>query len=190
MPETGLPLLTTWQNFYTIAGAAAATLTGLMFIVITLLADLERHESTLNAGISAFNSPTVVHFCTVLLMALILSAPWPAFWSVGLALGLLGLGEVFYLFTVIRWMRRVPGYETPLKDWLWYVAVPLGAHIVLIGSAVMLLANPALALYLIAVVMLVLMFTGIRNAWDLVTFLAVERARPENENSKTDKKIP
>jgi hypothetical protein len=76
-------------------------------------------------------------------------------------------------------MRRVPGYQTPLRDWLWYVAVPLSAHIVLIVAAVTLPANPALVLYLIAVVMVVLLFTGIRNAWDLVTFLAVERSHSE-----------
>jgi hypothetical protein len=184
MPETGLPFLAHWQNFYMITGTAAATLTGLMFIVITLIADIERRVPTLNAGISAFNTPTVVHFCTVLLMAAILSAPWQAFWSVGLVLGLLGLGEVFYLLTVIRRMRRVPGYQTPLKDWLWYIAVPLSAHIVLIVSAVTLPANPALVLYLISVVMVVLLFTGIRNAWDLVTFLAVERSHPEHKNSE------
>ena len=184
MPESGLPLLTNWQNFYMIAGTAAATLTGLMFIVITLMADFERQVPTLNAGISAFSSPTVVHFCTVLLMAAILSAPWQAFWSVGLVLGLLGLGEGFYLLTVIRWMRRVPGYKTPLKDWLWYSAIPLGAHIVLIGAAVTLPANPALVLYLIAAVMVVLLFAGIRNAWDLVTFLAVERSHPEHKNGE------
>ncbi len=111
MPETGLPLLTNWQNFYMIAGTAAATLTGLMFIVITLMAGFERHVTTLNAGIAAFNTPTVVHFCTVLLMAAILSAPWQASWSVGLVLGLLGLGEVFYLLAVIRRMRHVPAIK-------------------------------------------------------------------------------
>ncbi len=184
MPETGLPLLTTWQNFYMIAGTAAATLTGLMFIVITLMADFEREVPTLNAGISAFNSPTVVHFCTVLLMAALLSAPWPAFWSAGLVLGLLGLGEIIYLLTVIRWMRRVPNYETPLKDWLWYSAVPLGAHILLIAAAITLPAYSALALYLIGVVMLALLFTGIRNAWDLVTFLAIERSHPKDKKSE------
>ena len=184
MPETGLPLLTNWQNFYMIAGTAAATLTGLMFIVITLIADFERQVPTLNAGVAAFNTPTVVHFCTVLLMAAILSAPWQAFSSVGLVLGLLGLGEFFYLLTVIQRMRRVPGYQTPLKDWLWYSAVPLSAHIVLIVSAVTLPANPALVLYLISVVMVVLLFTGIRNAWDLVTFLAVERSHPKDKKSE------
>jgi hypothetical protein len=184
MPEIGLPFLTNWQNFYMITGTAAATLTGLMFIVITLIADIERHVPTLNAGISAFNTSTVMHFCTVLLMAAILSAPWQAFSSVGLVLGPLGLGEVVYLLAVTRRMRRVPGYQTPLKDWLWYSAVPLSAHIVLIVSAVTLPANPALVLYLISVVMIVLLFTGIRNAWDLVTFLAVERSHPEHKNSE------
>ena len=76
MPQAGLPFLTNWQNFYMIIGTAAATLTGLMFVATTLVAGLERHVSTLDAGLSAFNTPTVVHFCAVLLLAGILSAPW------------------------------------------------------------------------------------------------------------------
>ena len=37
-------------------------------------------------------------------------------------------------------------------------------------------------LYIISAAMVVLLFLGIRNAWDLVTFLAVERSRPENKS--------
>jgi hypothetical protein len=59
-----------------IIGTAAATLTGLMFISASLLVGIERHISTLYAAIEAFNSPTFVHFCTVLLLAVTLSAPW------------------------------------------------------------------------------------------------------------------
>lgn len=55
--EASLPFLTNWQNFYMIIGSAAATLTGLMFVATTLIAGLERHVSTLDAGISAFNTP-------------------------------------------------------------------------------------------------------------------------------------
>ncbi|MGE5224115.1 MAG: hypothetical protein ACM3PY_16870, partial [Omnitrophica WOR_2 bacterium] len=73
MQGAGLPYLTNWQNFYIIIGSAAATLTGLMFVVVTLMASIETHVSTLNAGISAFNTPTIVHFCAVLLIAGILS---------------------------------------------------------------------------------------------------------------------
>jgi hypothetical protein len=184
MQPAGLPFLPNWQNFYIIMGSAAATLTGLMFVATTLITGLERQVSTLDAGVSAFSTPTFVHFCTVLFMAGILSAPWPAFSSVGLLLGLSGLGGVLYLIIVMRRMQSVPGYHTPLKDWLWYLALPLLAYVVLIVAAILLPGNPALALYLISAVMVVLLFTGIHNAWDLVTFLAIERSHPENKGQK------
>ncbi len=182
MQEASLPLLTNWQNFYMIIGTAAATLTGLMFIVITLIAGIEVHVPTINAGISAFNTPTVVHFCSVLLLAVILSAPWQSFASVSLVLSLLGLGEVIYLITVIQRMRRIPGYQTPLRDWLWYGVIPLSAYIFLFIAAAVLSSNPALALSIISAVMIMLLFTGIRNAWDLLTYIAIDRAHLENKS--------
>jgi hypothetical protein len=171
-----LPLLGNWQNFYMLIGTAAATLTGLMFVATTLIVGFEKHVSVLDAAIAAFNTPTVVHFCTVLLIAGILSAPWQAFSSVSVVLGLLGLGMVFYLIVVMRRLRQMPDYQTPLKDWFWYMALPFSAYIVLIVAAILLPANPALALYIISAVMIVLLFLAIHNAWDLVTFLAVERS--------------
>ncbi len=174
--------LANWQNFYIIIGSAAATLTGLMFVVITLIAGIEVQVSAVNAGVSAFNTPTIVHFCAVLLMAGILSAPWQAFLSVRLVLGLMGLGMVLYLITVMQRMRQIPGYQTPMRDWLWYLAFPLLAYITLIFAAIALPADPALVLYIISAVMFVLLFTGIRNAWDLVTYLAIDRAHPENKS--------
>ncbi len=87
-------------------------------------------------------------------------------------------------------MRRVPGYDTPLKDWVWYLIVPLSMYIALIVTAIMLPTNPALILYFINAVMVALLFIGIRNSWDLLTFLAVERSNnpDEGENNK-EKKI-
>ncbi len=181
MEPAGLPFLANWQNFYVIMGSAAATLTGLMFVVTTLITGIERQVSTLNAGVSAFTTPTVVHFCGVLLLAGLLSAPWQAFSTLSLLLGLSGLAGVLYLIVVLQRMRRVPDYSTPVRDWLWYLAFPLLAYIVLIAAAIALPANPALALYFIGAVMLALLFTGIRNAWDLVTYLAIERSHPENK---------
>jgi len=68
MQGSELPLLSSWQNFYILVGTAAATLTGLMFVATTLIVGIETHVATLNAGISAFSAPTVVHFCAVLLL--------------------------------------------------------------------------------------------------------------------------
>src|SRR5215510_10266442 len=96
MQGPDLPFLSDWQNFYMIMGTAAATLTGLMFVATTLFAGLQTHASIVNAGISAYNTPTVVQFCAVLVLAGILSAPWQAFSTISLLLGLLGLGMVFY----------------------------------------------------------------------------------------------
>src|SRR5215208_5632911 len=102
-----LPLLSNWQNFYMLIGTAAATLTGLMFVVTTLIASIDAHLSTLNAAVSAFNTPTVVQFGTVLLLAGLLSAPWQTFSSPSLLVGLVGLGMVFYSIIVLRRMWRV-----------------------------------------------------------------------------------
>ena len=183
MQGSELPVLSQWQNFYMISGTAAATLTGLMFVVTTLIAGIDARLSTLNAAVSAFNTPTVVQFSTVLLLAGILSAPWQSLSSVSLLLGLLGLGMVFYLIIVLRRMRRVPHYQSTLEDWLWYLALPLLAHVSLIVAAVVLLENPAPALYIVGLAMILLLLVGIRNAWDMVTFLAVERSHSENKSS-------
>jgi hypothetical protein len=179
-----LPLLSNWQNFYMLIGTAAATLTGLMFVVTTLIAGIDTHVSILNAAVSAYNTPTVVHFSAVLLLAGILSAPWQTYSSLSLLLGLLGLGMVFYSIIVLRRMRRVPHYQSTLEDWLWYLAFPLLAQVSLIVAAFVLPENPARALYLVGSAMIVLLLVGIRNAWDMVTFLAVERAHSETKNSE------
>src|SRR5512139_3530932 len=112
MQGSELPFLSSWQNFYMIIGTAAATLTGLMFVVTTLVAGIETRASTLNAGISAFNTPTVVHFGAVLLIAAMLSAPWQTFSSIGLLLGLLGLGGMIYFIIVTRRMRQISHYQS------------------------------------------------------------------------------
>jgi len=178
------PLLSQWQNFYMLVGTAAATLTGLMFVATTLIASIEAHPSTLNAAVSAFNSPTVVQFGAVLLLAGILSAPWQTFSSLSLLLGLFGLGMMMYLIIVWRRFRRMPHYRMTLEDWLWYMVLPFLANVSLIVAAFVLPENPVPALYIVGLAMIILLLTGIRNAWDMVTFLAVERAHSENKSSE------
>ncbi|MGE5463194.1 MAG: hypothetical protein ACM3PS_07560 [Syntrophothermus sp.] len=61
---------------------------------------------------------------------------------------------------------------------------PLFAHLLLIVSAFFLTERPVPALYLAGAAMILLLLVGIRNAWDMVTFLAVERAHSENKDRK------
>src|SRR5690348_721920 len=111
MREAGISFLTTWQNFYAIIGTAAATLTGLMFVVMTLIAGVRGRVTSASGGIAAFGSPTVVHFCLVLLVAAMLSAPWQALWNAGLLLGLTGLGGLIYVIIVLRRTRGQMDYQ-------------------------------------------------------------------------------
>jgi hypothetical protein len=183
MQGSEILLLTRWQNFYVIMGTAAATLTGLTFVAATLIAGIESQITTLNAGNAAYNTPTIVLFGSVLVLAGIMSAPWDTFSSVGWALGLFGGGLVTYFIVVMQRMRRMPNYQTTVSDWLWYLALPLSAYIALTVAAIMLIANSALALYIIGTAMIGLLFLGIHNAWDLVIFLAIERSHSQNKAS-------
>lgn len=174
MHEAVASPLVAWQNFYVIIGTAAATLTGLMFVVVTVIAGVQRQLSSLNDGVAAFSTPSVVHFCVSLLVAALLSAPWPELWYAGLLLGLCGIGGMIYIFIVIRRTRRQTAYQPVLEDWLWHTILPLCSYVVFVVSAVMLATDAPLALFIIAAGMVMLLFIGIHNAWDNVTYLIVE----------------
>src|SRR5947208_5565919 len=145
MQEAAVLPLPTWGNFYVIIGSAAAALTGLMFVVITLIAGSRVRRSSGTLG--AFGTPTVVHFCLALLVAAILSAPWQALWNAGLLLGLTGLGGVTYAVIVVLRARRQTDYQPVLEDWLWHMVFPLVSYTALVIAAIMLPSNPAPALF-------------------------------------------
>jgi hypothetical protein len=173
--------LASWQNFYAIVGTAAATLTGLMFVAITLIASVRVRMPLSEDGIGAFNTPNVVHFCVALLIAALLSAPWQAFWQVSLLLGLVGLGGMGYIVIVIRRTRRLTAYEPVLEDWLWHLIFPFICYTALIVTAIVIPGNPVLALFIIAGTEMLFLFIGIHNAWDNVTYLILAITQSENK---------
>jgi hypothetical protein len=172
--------LTTWTGFYTIIGSAAATLTGLMFVVITLSAGRRVRKS--NNTIAAFGTPTVVHFGVAILIAAGLCAPWQALWAAGLLPGCAGLGGIIYTLIVIRRARHQTEYKPVLEDWLWHISFPFIAYIALAIAGFVLALAPAPALFAIGAVTLLFLFIGIHNAWDTVTYITLESTHlEENE---------
>ena len=174
--------LTTWQTFYTIIGSAAATLTGLMFVVVTLIAGVRVRVSSPSEAFATFNTPNVWHFGAALLVAAILSAPWQALWPAGLLLGLCGLGGVTYVVIVLRRVRRQTDYQPVLEDWLFHTIFPLVSYTALVVAAMLLPGHPAPALFVIAAGTVLLLFIGIHNAWDNVIYIAVDLSRPQNKS--------
>ena len=171
-----LPPLTEWENFYVIVGSSAAALTGLQFVVIAVGAEVS--ETRDPEAVSAFGTPTVVHFCAVLLIAAILSTPRHTNVSLSLCLSLCGLFGLVYVIWVVNQAKRQTGYTAQLEDWIWHAALPLLAYAGLLIVGIATYWHPAGALYLVGALALLLLFDGIHNAWDAVVWMSVRRGKP------------
>src|SRR5262245_39115902 len=179
--ETALSLLREWESFYVIVGSSSAALIGLQFVVIALLADRNLEEGS-TRNVDTWGTPTVMHFSAVLLMAAIVSAPWRGLSSPALMLGACGIAGVAYGVITLRRATSISTYKPVFEDWLWHIALPLVSHVVLVVSALALPLRPRQALFGVAVVTLLLLFIGIHNAWDTVTYIAVGQREAEKQS--------
>ena len=177
MPEASA--LKQWTDFYVIVGSSAGALTGLQFVVIALIAENEHAPSM--TQIRAFGTPTIVHFCMVLLISAIATAPWTATSIAAVCLAVCGAGGVAYAMRVISHTRRQDGYSPDFSDWVWYTAFPLSAYATLLTGGLLLVWRPELALFVVAAAALALLFDGIHNAWDSITYIAIHHNRGRRE---------
>ena len=165
--------LSSWESFYVIVGSSGAALTGLQFVMIALIADSQRRSSL--AEINAFGTPTVVHFCTALIVASILSAPWHTLSLVGILLGAIGVAGIGYVALVLRRARMQTGYKPVWEDWLWHAILPLAAYFAFTISGAVLSSHTVGALFTVGAMSLLLLLIGIHNAWDAATYIVVVR---------------
>jgi hypothetical protein len=171
MAESASPFFTPWSNFYVMTGSSAAALTGLMFVVITLVNRTERLQRNQD-GIATFSTPTVMHFCAALFFSAILNAPWRSLIHAAVLIGAAGLGGVLYILRVMYRAKRLTAYIPDFEDWTWYTILPFVAYGAIFAGAIVLPAAPVNALFTLAGSVILLIFVGIRNAWDVVTYIA------------------
>jgi len=177
------PTLKAWESFYVIVGSSGAALIGLQFVVMALIADLRQQNSSM-ATIDAFGTPTILHFGAALLIAAILSAPWPSIVGADVALGLCGFAGLVYAGLVIRRARGQSDYKMVLEDWIWHLTLPTLAYAALSTAALLLQRYTTLSLFVVGATALLLLFIGIHNAWDTVRYLVIERAEQRREESR------
>jgi hypothetical protein len=158
-----------WGNFDVIVGSSAGALIGLQFVVITLVARMPMIEGGAQAS-SAFSTPTIVQFGTVLLLSAVLCAPWRAIGGAALLWGLVGLVGMVYEIIVARRMRMQVAYTPEFEDWVFHLLLPFAAYATLVGSAYAARSNIGDALLAVGAAALLLLFIGIHNAWDAVTY--------------------
>ena len=172
MTDLWLHQLDAWHNFYLLLGPAAATLTGLMFVVVSLGPQLiAAHTAT---GVRAFVTPPVVYFTTVLVVAALMTIPAVPAPLLGALLGLGSLGGMCYMGRTgahTQWRHN----QLDRLDWLWYVGLPIVSYVLVLGGAVGIGLRHPLGLISVAGAVLLLLVIGIRNAWDLVLWVAQQR---------------
>lgn len=173
--------LADWGNFYVIVGSSAGALIGLQFVVMALVADMLRTPDQAQAG-QAFASPNIVHFSTVLLLSAAFTAPWRSIGGPAILDAVLGLGGVVYALVITRRQLLQKAYRPEFEDWLFHSILPFAAYGTLAGCAFALRAHAREAMFGVAAAALLLLFVGIHNAWDAVTYhLFVIKPRAETQ---------
>src|ERR1700724_2764581 len=168
-------LLAGWENFYVITGSSAGGLTGITFVVIALIRDGQRVRMT---GLRAFLTPTIVHFGGVLTLAAYLSMPHQGVMSLSVGFGVAGLVGLIYGGVIAANLRRPGSVYIPVhEDWIWNVALPTIVYGGLLVMAFLVWRRPVQTLYGVSAACLLLLFIGIRNAWDIAVWMTVKQQR-------------
>ncbi len=177
--ESASSIFSAWAVFYTLAGSSAAALTGLTFVVITLMQGRERRTTT--DGVATFSTPTVAHFTAVLMISGLLCAPWPSLLWPETLLALIGACGVSYHCRLALLARTFNLYTPDIEDWMWYTFLPMAAYGIVFASAVLLASETAGAVYAPAAGVALLILVGIHNSWDVVTYITIGDMTPPDK---------
>lgn len=181
MTDPFVQALREWQNFYFMVGSASATLIGLMFVAVSLGADLP--AATDATGINTFVMPMLVHFGSVVLIAAEMLIP--TFRQLGLGIAILVTGIAFTVYSCwVGWQfYRHPSRNLATKsDWKWYVAFPIIGDLLVVAMAILLLLTGSLDWFdLLAGAAIFLVVISVRNTWDLMMWIAQSRRKARDE---------
>lgn len=156
--------LADWRDFYVMIGTASGVIVGAAFIVATLAAGLE--ERTL--GLRGFISPTTVHLGSVLVGSAILMVPTLTRTSLMVLLGAGGIGGAIYSLLVAA---RIWHMKLDLSDRASYAVLPVVIYAAMALAAFMAQWAIERSLEILAAALVALLVIGMRNAWDMASFM-------------------
>jgi uncharacterized membrane protein YidH (DUF202 family) len=179
-----------WDSFYLLVGGGAGAFISTMFVVATLMGDLEQRR--LDDGRQVFITPVVFHFGVVFVVSVLTAVPHLTRGTLGLLLALGSAAGLGYAVTTLMRLRKLDweGFYNPdLSDTFFYGVAPIVVYLAMGAAAWDVWFDAEDAPYLIGWLMLVLVSMGIRNAWDLATAL-VQRKQESNANDKQKSETP
>jgi len=175
VPGPPAALLAPWHEVFTLLGAAAATLIGAMFVVVSLGVGVLTRDRIVS--VRAFLTSTVAHLSTVLFGCAVCLTPALDWQWLTAAAGLAGAAGAGYSGWVLVGFRQHP--STVASDWWWYAILPLLIYLALLASAATAWRAAPATIEAVAALLALMLVIGIRNAWDMVVFLVLRAGDSE-----------
>lgn len=160
-----------WGEFFLMVGSAAAVLIGLIFVVVTLMDD--RPRSTVLAGSQLYMGPIVLNMSFVLVLSAAALIPGVDARDYAVACAVCALwGGARAGYSLIGIRKLSASDEVHWTDAWFYGVIPLAIYLATFGVVAAFWQGARWAGDGIAAVITALLLLGIRNEWDLVTWLA------------------
>jgi hypothetical protein len=163
-----------WWNFFYLCGSSAVTLTGLMFVAVTLGSTLI-HKDNLDR-VHAFLSPICFHFLHVFFLCCAFAVPGA---HPHLLAGAAILSALWRLtmrmpktYAVVHAEAQKDQTDIDFSDWVIVVFLPIIVYVVLIVTGVGFWCGQPWAVYTLAASCLVLLLSATKGAWDTLIWIA------------------
>ena len=164
-----------WANFFVVLGTAAAALIGVMALIATLTAG--GNHTRAERGQRLFLTPTVFHLAAVLtLSALTLAPRQPPAFHLALMMALTLYGLIYSIIVAVQLSKAGQETSPHWSDFWCYGALPVAVYAATELALVLGFSDRGEGCFALAACLLLLLLAAIRNAWDLVTWLAPRRA--------------
>jgi hypothetical protein len=178
-----------WDGFYLIVGSAGGALIGIMFLIVTLTAGFDK--ALVERGSRVYMTPIVFHFSAILVISALTAVPGLDAHQLGVAFAILALiGFGYSVETTVR--MHAPDWSMPpdLSDKWFYGYLPSFTYVAIGVGAAEIWIDKASAPYLIGGAMLAQLLVGIRNTWDLATYMIQNPTGRGESGTGTDAGTP
>ena len=182
-----------WWNFFYLCGSAAATLTGLTFVAVTLGSALISKDSL--TEVHVFLSPLCFHFLHVFFLCCMTAVP-------GAHPGLTGVAAIVsalwrltkmprtcsVLHALAKRQKKREEPDIDLSDWVLLVVLPTTTYLSLIAAGIGFLSGKLWAAPILATSCLVLLLGSAASAWNTLVTIAV--LIPSTQNARAQEEKP
>ncbi len=157
-----------WHDFYLMAGTAAVTLMGLLFVGLSIHLETVMRDDA--AHLRALAIEAFVNFMFVLLVALTMLAPGATARPTGTELAAIGLARILLFVRLARQGGMSTGHGFERRHLLIRRLPAVAAYALMVWAGIALTRRPTPAwpLDTLQLVTTVLLLTAAATAWDLV----------------------